>query len=99
MAAPTVNPYAPPGPQQYVVSVSDSVTETLCGHPSLTYTSPPQPYRQALNVVVGLLGHPPAPSVSGERSGRWTKATAGGRRVVTLVPQHQGEDHGNAARC
>jgi len=94
-----VNPYPPTPSQQYVVSVSDSVTETLSGHPGLTYTSPPQSYRQALSLVTGLLGHPPEPSVNGERSGRWTKATAGGRRLVTLAPQHQGEDHGNATRC
>ncbi len=92
-----MNPYPPPGPQQYVVSVSDSVTETLAGHPGLTYTSPPQPYRQALNLVTGLLGHPPKPSVNGERSGRWIKATAGGRRVVTLTLD-EGDDHGDPPR-
>jgi len=43
----------------YVVSVTDSVTETLAGHPGLTYTSPPQPYQDALSLAAGLLGHHP----------------------------------------
>lgn len=82
----------------YVVSVTDSVTETLAGHPGLTYTSPPQPYRDALTLAAGLLGHHPHPTINDARARRWTTATAGGRRLVTLMPHHQGDDHGNPPR-
>jgi len=78
----------------YVVNVTDSVTETLAGHPGLSYTSPPQPYHDALRLAAGLLGHHP----NDARSGRWTTATAGGRRLVTLTPHYQGDDHGNPPR-
>jgi len=92
-----VNRYPPPDPQQYVVSVSDSVTETLSGHPGLTSTSPPQPYRDALSLAAGLLGHPPTPPDDGAHVWRWTTATAGGRRVVTLTLD-EGDDHGDPPR-
>jgi len=93
MAAPRLNQ-----PELYVVSVTDSVSETLAGHPGLTYTSPPQPYPDALALAAGLLGHHPNPTANDARSGRWTTATAGGRRLVTLTPHHPGDDHGNPPR-
>ncbi len=82
----------------YVVNVTDSVTETLAGHRGLTYISPSQPYHDALTLAAGLLGHHPNPTANDLRAGRWTAATAGGRRLVTLTPDHQGDDHGNASR-
>ncbi len=85
-------------PSLYVLSVTGSVTETLAGHPGLTYTSLPQPYHDALALAAGLLGHHPNPTANDARAGRWTAATAGGRRFVTLRPHHQGDDHGNASR-
>jgi len=69
----------------YVVSVTDSVAETLAGHPGLSYTSPPQPYHDALTLAAGLLGRHPNPTANDARASRWTTATAGGRRL-TLTP-------------
>jgi hypothetical protein len=71
----------------YVVSVVDTVAEALTDHPGFTYTSPPQPYAQALALARALLGHPiepPAPGLACE----WLRATAGGRRLVMLSPDH-----------
>ena len=99
MAAPAVNRHPTVAAELYVVSATDSVTQTLSGHPGLIYTSPPQAYQDALRLAAGLLGHQPTPPDSGAHVWRWSSATAGGRRVVTLALHHQGEDHGNAARC
>lgn len=63
------------------------MTETLAGHPSLTYTSPPQPHHDALRLAAGLLGHHPNPTANDARAGRWTTATAGGRRLITLTKE------------
>jgi len=82
----------------HVVSVTGSVTETLAGHSGLSYTSPPQPYHDALRLVGGLLGHHPNPTANDGRADQWTTAIAGGRRLVTLTPHHQGDDHGNPPR-
>jgi len=82
----------------HVVNVTDSVTETLAGHPGLSYTSPPQPYHDALSLAAGLPGHHPNPTANDAQAGRWTTATAGGQRLVTLSPYHQGDDHGNPPR-
>jgi hypothetical protein len=69
----------------YVVSVVDTVAEALVGDRGLSYTSPPQPYPQALALARALLDvsvEPPRPGQAYE----WTRATAGGRRLVMLSP-------------
>lgn len=71
----------------YVVSVVDTVSEALVGDHGITYTSPPQPYPQALALARALLGlrvQPPRPGQACE----WSRATAGGRRLVMLSPDH-----------
>jgi hypothetical protein len=71
----------------YVVSVVDTVAEALANHPGFTYTSPPQPYPQALALARALLDLRVEPPIPG-RAYEWTRATAGGRRLVMLSPEH-----------
>ena len=68
----------------YVVCVRDSVHEAVTGRPAITYASPPQPYQQALTLATALLGHQPPDAPTAHSSCRWTSATPGGRRIVTL---------------
>lgn len=68
----------------YIVEVEDDCAQALTGHPGASYSSPPQPERQALALVRVLLG-------SSQRTlqvdaGPWRCAIAGGRRTVRVHP-------------
>jgi hypothetical protein len=71
----------------YVVTIVDTINQALAPGPPLTYTSPPQPYRQALTLATALLGHQPPAGTDSRGVCTWYSATAGGRRVVTLAGQ------------
>jgi hypothetical protein len=64
-----------------VVVVKESISEPLAERAGCTYVSPAQPREQAMALVALLLGSPNPGA--GER---WTRAIAGGRRVIALHP-------------
>jgi hypothetical protein len=64
-----------------VVVVEESISDALAGHAGRSYVSPAQPRKQAMALVALLLGSP-QPS----EGGTWTRAIAGGRRVIALHP-------------
>ncbi|HLM51501.1 MAG TPA: hypothetical protein VK279_13215 [Solirubrobacteraceae bacterium] len=72
-----------PAGQHFVVQVTDRINAGLAGHGGCTYTSPPQPRPQALELVRVLLGCPRGDLGPGHE---WSAPVAGGRRRIELVP-------------
>ena len=68
-------------PQLFVVRISESCCESLAGHESADYESPPQPF-DAARALVGLLaGRSRLEEIV---VGEYAVAVAGGRRTITL---------------
>ena len=67
--------------ERYIVDVRDDVDARIAGHDGVTYTSPPQARRQALELIAVLLGGPVDP---GTGHSTWTQPIPGGRRVIRL---------------
>jgi len=65
---------------RYRLTVEDRLNTTLVGRRSIAYTSPPQPYDEAL-VLAGILLDRPE-GLSG--AGPWFRPIAGGQRTVSL---------------
>jgi hypothetical protein len=68
----------------YIVDIQDHCAAELVGHSGCSYTSPPQPSRQALQLVRVLLGCPQR-ALELDQS-PWTCAIAGGKRTIQLHP-------------
>jgi hypothetical protein len=64
-----------------VVVVEESISEALAGRAGCAYVSPAQPREQAMALVALLLGSP-----NPSHGDTWTRAIAGGRRVIALHP-------------
>jgi len=65
---------------RYRLTVHDSLNTRLVGRRSISYTSPPQPYDEAI-VLAGILLDRPE-GLSG--AGPWFRPIAGGQRSVSL---------------
>jgi hypothetical protein len=65
---------------RYRLTVHDRLNTRLVGRRSISYTSPPQPYDEAV-VLAGILLDRPE-GLSG--AGPWFRPIAGGQRSVTL---------------
>ena len=65
---------------RYRLTVHDRINTTLVGRRSISYTSPPQPYDEAL-VLAGILLDRPE-GLAG--AGPWFRPIAGGQRTVSL---------------
>jgi len=65
---------------RYVLTVHDRLNTRLVGRRSISYTSPPQPYDEAL-VLAGILLDRPE-GLTG--AGPWFRPVAGGQRTVSL---------------
>lgn len=75
---------------RYRLTVADRINTRLVGRRSISYTSPPQPYDEAL-VLAGILLDRPE-GLAG--AGPWFRPIAGGQRSVSLevvadVPEAQ----------
>jgi hypothetical protein len=66
--------------QRYQLTVHDRINTRLVGRRSISYTSPPQPYDEAI-VLAGILLDRPE-GLTG--AGPWFRPIAGGQRTVTL---------------
>jgi hypothetical protein len=66
---------------RYRLTVSDRINTRLVARRSIAYTSPPQPYDEAL-VLAGILLDRPE-GLQG--AGPWFRPIAGGQRSVRLV--------------
>jgi hypothetical protein len=65
---------------RYRLTVDDRLNTRLVGRRSISYTSPPQPYDEAI-VLAGILLDRPE-GLSG--AGPWFRPIAGGQRSVSL---------------
>ena len=65
---------------RYQLTVTDRLNTRLVGRRSITYTSPPQPYDEAI-VLAGILLDRPE-GLTG--AGPWFRPIAGGQRTVGL---------------
>lgn len=65
---------------RYRLTVHDRLNTRLVGRRSISYTSPPQPYDEAVILAGILLDRPEG--LSG--AGPWFRPIAGGQRSVTL---------------
>ena len=65
---------------RYRLTVQDHLNTRLVGRRSIAYTSPPQPYDEAL-VLAGILLDRPE-GLTG--AGPWFRPIAGGQRTVSL---------------
>ena len=65
---------------RYRLTVHDRLNTSLVGRRSISYTSPPQPYDEAL-VLAGILLDRPE-GLQG--AGPWFRPVAGGQRTVSL---------------
>ncbi len=68
------------GDPRYRLTVHDRLNTRLVGRRSISYTSPPQPYDDAI-VLAGILLDRPE-GLDG--AGPWFRPVAGGQRSVTL---------------
>ena len=64
----------------YILTVHDRLNTRLVGRRSISYTSPPQPYDEAL-VLAGILLDRPEGLLG---AGPWFRPIAGGQRSVRL---------------
>jgi hypothetical protein len=65
---------------RYTLTVHDRLNTRLVGRRSISYTSPPQPYDEAI-VLAGILLDRPE-GLAG--AGPWFRPVAGGQRSVSL---------------
>ena len=70
--------------QLYIVEVDDQCDHRLVGHTGCSYTSPPQPERQALALIRALLNCTQATLAASDST--WAAPIAGGRRIIRLHP-------------
>jgi len=70
-----------PGGGLFVVSVSQSCSETLTGHGAVQYVSPPQPLEAARSLVALMCDRNHLDEIA---VGEYAVAVAGGRRTIKL---------------